>query len=176
MDRETNKGKKIMKKIILILTLLFITTIIVNYAYACVDCDLNKKAFEKDIKVVSVEGDIDTINYDKVTEILEKLEKADNSVYYDKITTIEPKKVDGQYCYVKVVIKQKGDTIVKEEILECADGRKKFDGPSYWELFAQFYYRDINTPEYCRYYRRQNHAFKSFGKVCMNKDGEWEVN
>ena len=69
MDRETNKGKKIMKKIILILTLLFITTIIVNYAYACVDCDLNKKAFEKDIKVVSVEGDIDTINYDKVTEI-----------------------------------------------------------------------------------------------------------
>jgi len=176
MDRETNKGKKIMKKIILILTLLFITTIIVNYAYACVDCDLNKKAFEKDIKVVSVEGDIDTINYDKVTEILEKLEKADNSVYYDKITTIEPKKVDGQYCYVKIVIKQKGDTIVKEEILECADGRKKFDGPSYWELFAQFYYRDINTPEYCRYYRRQNHAFKSFGKVCMNKDGEWEVN
>lgn len=165
-----------MKKIILILTLLFITTIIVNYAYACVDCDLNKKAFEKDIKVVSVEGDIDTINYDKVTEILEKLEKADNSVYYDKITTIEPKKVDGQYCYVKIVIKQKGDTIVKEEILECADGRKKFDGPSYWELFAQFYYRDINTPEYCRYYRRQNHAFKSFGKVCMNKDGEWEVN
>jgi len=167
-----------MKKIILILTLLFITTIIVNYAYACVDCDLNKKAFEKDIKVVSVEGDIDKINYDKVTEILEKIEKAenDNSVYYDKIKTIEPKKVDGQYCYVKIVIKQKGDTIVKEEILECADGRKKFDGPSYWELFAQFYYRDINTPEYCRYYRRQNHAFKSFGKVCMNKDGEWEVN
>ena len=167
-----------MKKIILILTLLFITTIIVNYAYACVDCDLNKKAFEKDIKVVSVEGDIDKINYDKVTEILEKIEKAenDNSVYYDKIKTIEPKKVDGQYCYVKIVIKQKGDTIVKEEILECADGRNKFDGPSYWELFAQFYYRDINTPEYCRYYRRQNHAFKSFGKVCMNKDGEWEVN
>ena len=166
-----------MKKIILILTLLFITTIIVNYAYACVDCDLNKKAFEKDLKVISVEGDIDKINYDKVTEILEKIEKAenDNSVYYDKIKTIEPKKVDGQYCYVKIVIKQKGDTIVKEEILECADGRKKFDGPSYWELFAQFYYRDINTPEYCRYYSRPKHAFRSFGKVCMNKDGEWEV-
>ena len=59
--------------------------------------------------------------------ILEKLEKADNNVYYDKIKTIEPKKVDGQYCYVKIVIKQKGDTIVKEEILECADGRNKFD-------------------------------------------------
>ena len=143
-------------------------------AQSCVDCDLNKKAFEN-VKVVSVEGDIDKINYDKVTTILEKLEKADNNVYYDKIKTIEPKKVDGQYCYVKIVIKQKGDTIVKEEILECADGRNKFDGPSYWELFAQFYYRDINTPEYCRYYSRPKHAFRSFGKVCMNKDGEWEV-
>ncbi len=111
-----------MRKLILLITLLFVTSIIVNYAYACVDCDLNKKAFEKNAKVISVEGDIDTINYDKVTEILEKLEKADHSVYYDKIKTIEPKKVDGQYCYVKVIIKQKGDTIVKEEILECADG------------------------------------------------------
>ena len=157
-------------------TLIMITILLfMSYAWGCVDCDLNKKAFEKDLKVISVEGDIDKINYDKVTTILEKLEKADNNVYYDKIKTIEPKKVDGQYCYVKIVIKQKGDTIVKEEILECADGRKKFDGPSYWELFAQFYYRDINTPEYCRYYSRPNHAFKSFGKVCMNKDGEWEV-
>ena len=157
-------------------TLIMITILLfMSYAWGCVDCDLNKKAFEKNAKVISVEGDIDTINYDKVTEILEKLEQADNSVYYDKIKTIEPKKVDGQYCYVKVIIKQKGDTIVKEEILECADGRKKFDGPSYWELFAQFYYRDINTPEYCRYYTRPKHAFKSFGKVCMNKDGEWEV-
>ena len=48
-----------------------------SYAWGCVDCDLNKKAFEKNAKVISVEGDIDTINYDKVTEILEKLEKAD---------------------------------------------------------------------------------------------------
>jgi len=157
-------------------TLIMITILLfMSYAWGCVDCDLNKKAFEKNAKVVSVEGDIDTINYDKVTEILEKLEKADNSVYYDKIKTLEPKKVDGQYCYVKIIIKQKGDTIVKEEILECADGRNKFDGPSYWELFAQFYYRDINTPEYCRYYTRPKHAFRSFGKVCMNKDGEWEV-
>ena len=157
-------------------TLIMITILLfMSYAWGCVDCDLNKKAFEKNAKVISVEGDIDTINYDKVTTILEKLEKADNNVYYDKIQTIEPKKVDGQYCYVKVVIKQKGDTIVKEEILECADGRRKFDGPSYWELFAQFYYRDINTPEYCRYYSRPKHAFRSFGKVCMNKDGEWEV-
>jgi len=59
--------------------------------------------------------------------------------------------------------------------LECADGRKKFDGPSYWELFAQFYYRDIFTPEYCRMYSRNKHLFKTPGKVCLMKNGEWEV-
>ncbi len=40
-----------MRKLILLISLLFITSIIVNLAYACVDCDLNKKAFEKDLKV-----------------------------------------------------------------------------------------------------------------------------
>ena len=105
---------------------------------------------------------------------IKKLEE-DDSVYYDKIVTVEPKKVDGQYCFVKVIIKQTGDTIVKEEILECADGRKKFDGPGYWDLFASFYYKDMKTPEYCRKYSRPNHAFKSYGTVCLDKNGEWEV-
>ena len=94
---------------------------------------------------------------------------------YTKYKTIEPKDVNGQYCWIKVVIKQKEDTIVKEEILECADGKKKPDGMGYWELFAQFYYHDTATPEYCRKYSRPNHAFKSYGKVCLDKNGEWEV-
>ncbi len=94
---------------------------------------------------------------------------------YTKFKTIEPKDVNGQYCWIKVVIKQKDDTIVKEEILESADGKKKPDGMGYWELFAQFYYHDVATPEYCRKYSRPNHAFKSYGKVCLDKNGEWEV-
>lgn len=114
---------------------------------------------------------------DKTIEVLDKIEKAnkDTGVYYSKIKPVEPKDVNGQYCYVKVIIKQNGDTIEKKEILECADGRKRFDGPSYWELFAQFYYNDISTPEYCRYYSRPNHVFKSFGKTCLKKNGKWEV-
>ena len=96
-------------------------------------------------------------------------------VYYETIKPIEPEKTNGQYCFIKVIIKQQGDNIVKEEILECADGRNKFDGSSYWELFAQFYYRDVNTPEYCRYYSRPGHAFKTSGQICMDKNGEWEV-
>lgn len=100
---------------------------------------------------------------------------AGEPILYDKIKTIKPEDVNGQYCFTKIIIKQKDDTIVKEEILECADGKRGILTPGYWELFAQFYYHDVNTPEYCRYYNRPNHAFKSYGKVCLDKNGEWEV-
>ena len=96
-------------------------------------------------------------------------------ILHSKIKSIQPEKVDGQYCYIKVIIKQVDDTIYKEEILECADGKKGIETPGYWELFAQFYYRDVGTPEYCRYYSRNKHAFKSPGKVCLDVNGEWEV-
>ena len=100
---------------------------------------------------------------------------AGEKILHSKIKSISPEKTDGQYCFVKVVIKQKGDEIVKEEILECADGKKGIDTPGYWDLFAQFYYRDVNVPEYCRYYSREGHAFKTPGKVCLLVNGEWEV-
>ena len=96
-------------------------------------------------------------------------------ILYSKIKTIEPNEVNGQYCYVKVEIKQEGDNIVKKEVLECADGKKGIETPGYWELFAQFYYRDTSAPEYCRYYRRPNHVFKTPGKTCLKINGEWEV-
>ena len=100
---------------------------------------------------------------------------AGEKILHSKIKSIQPEKTDGQYCFVKVVIKQRGDEIIKEEILECADGKKGIDTPGYWELFAQFYYRDVYAPEYCRYYSREGHAFKTPGKVCLNVDGEWVV-
>jgi hypothetical protein len=94
---------------------------------------------------------------------------------YVKIVPIDPKEVDGQFCFIKVTIKQVGDEIVKEEILECADGKRQFDGPTYWEMFAQFYYAGVNVPEYCRQYSRPKHALKSFGEVCLSTTGKWEV-
>ena len=100
---------------------------------------------------------------------------AGEKILHSKIKSIQPEKTDGQYCFVKVVIKQKGDEIIKEEILECADGKKGIDTPGYWELFAQFYYRDTYAPEYCRYYSREGHAFRTPGKVCLQVNGEWEV-
>ena len=77
-------------------------------------------------------------------------------------------------CMIKVVIT---DTVVgnvttttKEEILKCKDG---YDGPNYWELFAQFYYSGITVPAYCRPYARPNHPFKTPGMLCLNEKGVW---
>jgi len=164
-----------MKKLFLVISLLMLSSILINMAYA----DNHDLSGVKHPIVIVKQGDTEfTETVSKVETVLDKIEKVEKNngkVYYDKITTIEPKKVDGQYCFVKVIIKQNDNTIVKEEVLECSDGRKRPDGPSYWELFAQFYYRDVSAPEYCRMYSRPNHVFKSFGKTCLNKDGEWEV-
>ena len=115
---------------------------------------------------------------DKVIEVLDKIEQIEkdgDKVYWNKITTVKPKNAADQYCYVKVIIKESDNQLIKEEILECADGRKRADGPTYWELFAEFYYTDMAQPEYCRKYSRKKHAFYSPGKVCLKLNGEWEV-
>ena len=115
---------------------------------------------------------------DKVIDVLEKieqLEKDGDKTYWNKITEVKPKDAADQYCYVKVIIKESDNQIIKEEILECADGRSRVDAPTYWQLFAKFYYADLYTPEYCRKYSRPGHAFKTPGKVCLTKNGEWEV-
>ena len=85
-------------------------------------------------------------------------------------------------CMIKVVITNKEickdsmclirETITeKEEVLECKDG---YDGPNYWELFAQFYYSGISVPAYCRPYARPNHPFKTPGMLCLSENGVWE--
>ena len=110
-----------------------------------------------------------------LTSVVINMASAGEKILYSKVKTIEPGEVNGQYCFVKVIIKQEGENIVKEEVLECADGKKGIETPGYWELFAQFYYRDVSAPEYCRYYSRPNHVFKSPGKTCLQINGEWEV-
>ena len=114
----------------------------------------------------------------KVIDVLEKIEQVEkdgDKVYWNKITEIKPKNTDDQYCFVKVIIKESDNQLIKEEILECSDGRKRSDAPTYWELFAEFYYTDMHQPEYCRKYDRKGHAFKTPGKVCLKINGEWEV-
>jgi hypothetical protein len=137
-------GKQVMRKLILVVILLFATSAIINIAFA-------EDSFENTMKK------IDRLNND-------------NNVYYDKIQPLK-----NQYCFIKVEIKEVNGEMVKQEVVECADGRKAYDGPSYWELFAQFYYGDMNTPAYCRHYERPKHAYHKPGKVCLDKNGNWEV-
>ena len=82
-------------------------------------------------------------------------------------------------CMIKVVTTEKCldsqcliKEITKEEVMECKDG---YDGPNYWELFAQFYYSGLSVPPYCRQYARPNHPFKTPGMICLSTDGVWEV-
>ncbi len=135
-----------------------------TYLFANENGDLSKEIYPvEDVKVL------------KVLEKIEQVEKDGDKVYWNKITEVKPKDAADQYCYVKVIIKESDNKIIKEEILECADGRSRVDAPTYWQLFAEFYYTDMHQPEYCRKYDRKKHAFKSPGKVCLSKNGEWEV-
>jgi len=80
------------------------------------------------------------------------------------ITVVTTEKCLDSQCLIK--------EITKEEVLKCKDG---YDGPGYWELFAQFYYSGISVPPYCRQYARPNHPFKTPGMMCLNEKGDWEV-
>lgn len=57
--------------------------------------------------------------------------------------------------------------ILLETKMVCSDGNV---GPSYWELFAEFYYQGVSVPEYCRYVEGK---FGLPKKMCLNKDGTW---
>ena len=83
-------------------------------------------------------------------------------------------------CMIKIITTsieeeingQKVTTVTKKEVMECKDG---YDGPNYWELFAQFYYADLTTPAYCRQYARPDHPFKTPGMICLSERGVWET-
>ena len=81
-------------------------------------------------------------------------------------------------CMIKIITTEKCldsqcliKETTKEEVLKCKDG---YDGPNYWELFAQFYYSGLSVPPYCRQYARPNHPFKTPGMICLSTDGVWE--
>ena len=78
-------------------------------------------------------------------------------------------------CMIKTittsVTKDGVTTVTKGEVLKCQDG---YDGPNYWELFAQFYYADLSAPAYCRYFARPDHPFKTPGMICLNEKGVWK--
>jgi len=151
---------------LVILLIYFLLAIFISRATA------GEKFVMPKVEMTEEEKGHDNALYNKVVKDIDNL---NNKQTYELSRTIKPKESANQNCYVVIKITQEGDSIVKKEILECADGRKGLITPNYWEMFAQFYYRDVSAPEYCRYYSRPDHVFKSFGKTCLNKDGEWRV-
>ena len=95
----------------------------------------------------------------------EKSEWLNHNPCMIKVVITNTEECKDSMCLIKEVITK------KEEVLECKDG---YDGPNYWELFAQFYYSGITVPPYCRQYARPDHPFKTPGMICLSEDGVWE--
>ena len=175
---------KILMYIITFWTLLFAVAFYTTQVNACVDCDLNKEAFS-DIGVIQVSTGNE--NYEAIN-----LKVNSEDVISEKVKErfLTP---DGQWCFVTITIKEENNEIVKKEELHCADTKhgitkdqeieklkkqielEKARKPGYWELFAEFYYRDQNAPLYCRQYAKSKGIFKKTGKVCLDPTGKWEV-
>ena len=101
----------------------------------------------------------------KVANAGEKSEWLNDNPCMIKVVITNTEECKDSMCLIKETITK------KEEVLECKDG---YDGPNYWELFAQFYYSGISVPAYCRPYARPNHPFKTPGMLCLSEDGVWE--
>ena len=101
----------------------------------------------------------------KVANAGEKSEWLNDNPCMIKVIITNTEECKDSMCLIKETITK------KEEVLECKDG---YDGPNYWELFAQFYYSGITVPAYCRQYARPDHPFKTPGMICLSEDGVWE--
>ena len=75
----------------------------------------------------------------------------------------------------KEIEKEKEKTIREIELAKQKVELEKARKPGYWELYASFYYKDLNAPIYCRKYARPDSWFKRPGTVCLNPEGKWEV-
>ena len=110
------------RTLFLIFLALVLIPILIETAKACVDCDLNKDAFKKVNNEVVETKD----SFENTMNKIDRLNN-DNKVYYDKVQPIKD-----QYCFIKIQIKEINGEVIKSEVVECADGRKAYDGPSYW--------------------------------------------
>ena len=71
-------------------------------------------------------------------------------------------------CVIQKIYTPDKETLL-ETTMVCRDGNV---GPTYWELFAEFYYAGVSEQEYCRYVKGKILP----KKVCLNPDGTWRYN
>ena len=68
-------------------------------------------------------------------------------------------------CVIQKIYTPDKETLLETKMV-CRDGNV---GPTYWELFAEFYYAGVSEQEYCRYVKGKLLP----KKICLNKDGTW---
>ena len=71
-------------------------------------------------------------------------------------------------CVIQKIYTPDKETLLETKMV-CRDGNL---GPTYWELFAEFYYAGVSEQEYCRYVKGKLLP----KKVCLNPDGTWRYN
>ena len=71
-------------------------------------------------------------------------------------------------CVIQKIYTPDKETLLETKMV-CRDGNV---GPTYWELFAEFYYAGVSEQEYCRYVKGKLLP----KKVCLNPDGTWRYN
>lgn len=180
---------------------LIVSLLLTVKGHACIDCDLSGDTYpvnnvslpteikeDKNTNIQMAKVNIDDIKVKPITDTIK-----DSDVVRSTVKDVFVQ--NGQYCFVEVVIKQQGDEIVKKEVMKCSETPEfesdkkdqiieqlkkqieleKARKPGYWELFADFYYRDDKAPLYCRKYARPDSWFKIPGTACLKPTGEWEI-
>lgn len=70
-------------------------------------------------------------------------------------------------CVMEIIYDENMENEVSKKVV-CRDG---VVGPTYWQLFAQFYYNGNEVPPYCR--KISNNGWKP-KTVCLTEKGTWE--
>jgi len=87
-------------------------------------------------------------------------------IWSGAIANDETPKFTKSNCVIEVIYDENMENEVSRKMI-CRDG---VIGPTYWQLFAQFYYGQDNVPAYCR--KVEGGLIPD--TVCLTNDGTWE--
>jgi len=87
-------------------------------------------------------------------------------IWSGAIANDETPKFTKSNCVIEVIYDENMENEVSRRMI-CRDG---VIGPTYWQLFAQFYYGQDNVPAYCR--KVEGGLIPD--TVCLTNEGTWE--
>ena len=87
-------------------------------------------------------------------------------IWSGAIANDETPKFTKSNCVIEVIYDENMENEVSRKMI-CRDG---VVGPTYWQLFAQFYYGQENVPPYCR--KIEGGLIPD--TVCLTNAGTWE--